>query len=235
MTRRTMMVWMAGCMLAVVSSPLRAAEGAPVLMIGDSMMRLLGIAMEKELAAAGVSPATSFSSLASGLARMDAFDWFAKVDELMKQHKPATVVVSLGANDRQSLKDTTGRVVPFGQPEWDREYGLRIGRIMDELIKGGATRVVWLLLPDMKEPAQQEYAQSINALFKREAAVESRKDKVVLFDMAPLLTRRPGTFSQYVMAPNGAALTVRDSDGIHLTNVGSKRVAQSLVQTYWKK
>jgi len=182
-----------------------------------------------------VTPAATFSSLASGLARMDAFDWFAKVDELMKQHKPATVVVSLGANDRQSLKDTTGRVVPFGQPEWDREYGLRIGRIMDELIKGGATRVVWLLLPDMKEPAQQEYAQSINALFKREAAVESRKDKVVLFDMAPLLTRRPGTFSQYVMAPNGAALTVRDSDGIHLTNVGSKRVAQSLVQTYWKK
>jgi hypothetical protein len=26
--------------------------------------------------------------------------------------------------------------------------------------------------------------------------------------MAPLLTRRPGTFSLYVMAPNGAALTV---------------------------
>lgn len=229
------MVWMAGCMLAVVSSPLRAAEGAPVLMIGDSMMRLLGIAMEKELAAAGVSPATSFSSLASGLARMDAFDWFAKVDELMKQHKPATVVVTLGANDRQSLKDTTGRVVPFGQPEWAREYGLRIGRIMDELIKGGATRVVWLLLPDMKEPVQQEYALAVNALFKQEAEVEARKDKVVLFDMAPLLTRRPGTFSLYVMAPNGAALTVRDSDGIHLTNVGSKRVAQSLVQTYWKK
>lgn len=235
MTRRTMMVWMAGGLFAVMSSPLRAAEGAPVLMIGDSMMRLLGIAMEKELAAAGVTPAATFSSLASGLARMDAFDWFAKVDELMKQHKPATVVVSLGANDRQSLKDTTGRVVPFGQPEWDREYGLRIGRIMDELIKGGATRVVWLLLPDMKEPVQQEYALAVNALFKQEAEVEARKDKVVLFDMAPLLTRRPGTFSQYVMAPNGAALTVRDSDGIHLTNVGSKRVAQSLVQTYWKK
>ena len=38
-------------------------------------------------------------------------------------------------------------MVPFGQPDWEREYGLRVGRIMDELIKGGATRVVWLLLP----------------------------------------------------------------------------------------
>ncbi|MFA7052993.1 MAG: DUF459 domain-containing protein [Kiritimatiellia bacterium] len=235
MTRRTMTALFAGFALAFASGAARAADGAPVLMIGDSMMRLLGIAMEKELNAAGVAPAATFSSLASGLARMDAFDWFAKVDELMKQHKPATVVVSLGANDRQSLKDATGRVVPFGQPDWEREYGLRVGRIMDELIKGGVTRVVWLLLPDMKEPAQQEYAQSVNALFKREAATETRKDKVVLFDMAPLLTRRPGTFSLYVMAPNGAALTVRDPDGIHLTNVGSKRVAQSIVQTYWKK
>jgi hypothetical protein len=153
------------------------SHGAPVLMTGYSMLRLLVMAMEKELNAAGVAPAATFSSLASGLARMDAFDWFAKVDELMKQHKPATVVVSLGANDRQSLKDSTGRVVPFGQPDWEREYGLRVGRIMDELIKGGATRVVWLLLPDMKETAQQEYAQSVNALFKREAATETRKEK----------------------------------------------------------
>jgi hypothetical protein len=129
-------------------------------MIGDAMRRLLGSAMEKARKAAGVEPATSFSSLASGLARMDAFDWFAKVEELMQQRKPATVVVTLGANDRQSLKDASGRVVSFGTPEWEREYGLRVGRIMDELIKGGASRVVWLLLPDMKEPAQQEYAKS---------------------------------------------------------------------------
>ena len=212
----------------------RAAEDAPVLMMGDSMMRLLGIAMERELKEAGVQPAVSFSSLASGLARLDAFDWFAKVDALMKEYKPATVVVTLGANDRQTLKDMTGRVVQFGTPEWEREYALRLGRIMDELIKGGARRVIWLLLPDMRDPAQQEYAKFVNTLFVKEAAVETRKDKVVLFDMGPLLSRRPGIFSLYVMSPDGAALTVRDTDGVHLTNPGAKRVAQSLVKTFWK-
>lgn len=221
-------------MILTVASVSRAAEGAPVLMMGDSMMRLLGIAMEKELKAAGVQPTASFSSLASGLARLDAFDWFAKADALMKEHKPATVVVSLGANDRQTLKDVTGRVVMLGTPEWEREYALRIGRIMDELIKGGATRVIWLLLPDMREPVQQEYAKLINTIFTKEAAVETRKDKIVLFDSSPLLSRKPGTFSLYVMAPDGAVLTVRDADGIHLTNPGAKRVAQSLVKTYWK-
>ncbi|MDX9867977.1 MAG: DUF459 domain-containing protein [Kiritimatiellia bacterium] len=221
--------------VAGAASAVRAAEDAPVLMMGDSMMRLLGVAMEKELKAAGVQPATSFSSLASGLARLDAFDWFTKTSALMREHKPATVVVSLGANDRQTLKDTTGRVVQFGTPEWEREYALRLGRIMDELIQGGAKRIIWLLLPDMREPVQQEYARFVNGLFAKEAAAEKRKDRVVLFDMGPLLTRRPGTFSLYVMAPNGAALTVRDADGVHLTTPGAKRVAESLIKTYWTK
>lgn len=234
MSKRVILSVLAACACAVAPVASKAAEGAPVLMIGDSMMRLLGLAMEKELKTAGIQPATSFSSLASGLARMDAFDWFAKVDALMKEHKPATVIVTLGANDRQSLKDTSGRVVPFGSPEWEKEYALRVGRIMDELLKGGATRVVWLLLPDMREPVQQEYAQFVNGIFAQQKAAEARKDKVVLFDMAPLLSRKPGMFSLYVMAPNGSVLTVRDTDGIHLTNPGAQRVAQSLVKTYWK-
>ncbi len=234
MKKSVVFAMMVACAFAFVPQGSRAAEGAPVLMIGDSMMRLLGVAMEKELKANGIQPAASFSSLASGLARMDAFDWFAKVDALMKEHKPATVVVTLGANDRQSLKDTAGRVVPFGTPEWSKEYSLRVGRIMDDLLKGGATRIVWLLLPDMKEPVQQEYAQSVNAIFATLVAAESRKEKVVLFDPRPLLTRKPGTFSLYIMAPNGAALTVRDADGIHLTTPGAQRVAQSIVKTYWK-
>lgn len=234
MNKRCFLSLLMACLFAGAPCLANATEAAPVLMIGDSMMRLLGIAMEKELKAAGVQPAASFSSLASGLARMDAFDWFAKVDALMSEHKPATVVVTLGANDRQSLKDATGRVVLFGTQEWEKEYALRVGRIMDELIKGGAQKIIWLLLPDMKEPVQQTYAQFVNTLFEREAATEARKDKVVLFDMRPLLSRKPGTFSLYVMAPNGAALTVRDADGVHLTNPGAQRVAQSLVKTYWK-
>jgi hypothetical protein len=123
----------AGCALAFASGAARAADGAPVLMIGDSMMRLLGVAMEKELHAANVQPASSFSSLGSGLARLDAFDWFAKVDALMAERKPATVVVALGANDRQALKDASGQVIQYGVPEWETEYGKRIGHVMDQL------------------------------------------------------------------------------------------------------
>jgi len=216
-------------------SLLLGADGAPVLMVGDSMMRLLGVAMEKELKAANIQPASSYTSLGSGLARIDAFDWFAKVDSLMGEFKPDTVVVAVGTNDRQTLKDSTDQAVQYGTPEWKVEYGKRIGRIMDGLIKGGAKRVVWLLLPDMKEPVHQEYAIFVNQIIIQESLNESRKEKVFLFDMRPLLTRKPGTFALYVMAPNGAALTVRDADGVHLTKPGAERVAAAIVKTFWKK
>ena len=234
MINRLFFVAVVACISFLAPDWGRAAERTPVLMIGDSMMRLLGVAIEKELKTEGVQPAASFSSLGSGLARMDAFDWFAKVDSLMKEHRPATVVVTLGTNDKQTLKDTTGRVIVFGTPEWETEYASRIGRIMDEIIKGGASRVIWLLLPDMKESWHQEYATLMNALYAREAANGERKDKVVLFDMRPLLTRKPGTFSQYMMSPDGVALKVRDADGVHLSPIGAQRVAQAITKTYFK-
>ena len=217
-----------------LSGVARGAENTPVLMIGDSMMRLLSVAMEKELRAADVQPASSFSSLGSGLARLDAFDWFAKVKALMAERKPATVVVTLGANDRQALKDASGQVVQYGVPEWEAEYSKRIGHVMDEILNGGAKRVIWLLLPDMKVPAHQEYAMFVNTLITKEAQAESRKGKVVLFDMRPLLTRKPGTFAMYVMSPTGLALSVRDSDGVHLTKDGARIVAVAVVKAYWK-
>ena len=71
-------------------------QRSPVLMIGDSMMRLLGNAMEKELGKLPEVKASSFTSLGSGIARLDAFDWMAKSISLMDEKKPSTVVVFFG-------------------------------------------------------------------------------------------------------------------------------------------
>ena len=48
---------------------------APVVFIGDSMMKMLGKGMEKAFKAKDVTPAESFSSLGSGLARPSVFNW----------------------------------------------------------------------------------------------------------------------------------------------------------------
>ena len=208
---------------------------APVLMIGDSMMRILGGVLEKSFAKADVTPAVAFSSLGSGLVRPSIFDWSQKIDELIKEHGPKTVIVTLGTNDRQPLESLEGETIVYGKSEWKVGYAQRIGGIMDQLIAGGVTRVIWFLLPDMKEPITQEHAKLVNEVVRAEAAVESRKDYVTLYDLAPVLSRRPGKYTQYLMAANGAALCVRDPDGVHLTREGAKIIAETVIATYWNK
>ncbi len=210
-----------------------AADRQPVLMLGDSMMRLMGKATEKALKAEGYE-AKTFSSIGSGLARLDVFDWFARIETTMKESKPAVVVVTLGANDRQALQDGAGGVLQFGTPEWRTEYGKRIGRAMDVILENGAKRVIWLELPDMKEHLHQNYAELVNAIYAEQAALEPRKGKVVLFSMRRHLSKTPGTYASYLMSPQGQALQVRDPDGVHLSQEGAKIMAQALVRTFWK-
>ena len=217
------------------AKPATAEPETPVLMIGDSMMRLLGVAMERQFTKAGVAPAHAFSSLGSGLVRPAVFDWNAKVAELLAEHHPKTVFVSLGTNDRQTMEGLDAPAIRYGAPEWESEYARRIAALMDQLHEGGATRVVWLLLPDMKDAATQEHAKLVNRIVTAAAQDETRRDFVTLFDLGPVLSRNPGTISQYVMSATGAALTVRDPDGVHLTNDGAKLCARSILKTSWNK
>ena len=207
----------------------------PVLMMGDSMMALLGKAMEKAFRKAGVQPAVAFSSLGSGLVRPAAFDWTAKTAELLETHKPKTVFVALGTNDRQPIEGEEGGTILYGKPEWEAAYARRIAAIMDQLIAGGVTRVVWFRMPAMKEPVNQAHIDLVNAIVEREAAEESRKDKVSVFDLGPVLSRRPGEYTQYLMSATGEPLTVRDPDGVHLTNDGGKIIAGAVLKALWKK
>ena len=234
MIKRKTLIVLGACMLAITAKMASAVEGAPVLMVGDSMMRQLGIAMEKELKAAGIQPASSFSSLGSGLTRTDAFDWFGKIDSLVQERKPKVVVITIGTNDRQPIKDSSGAMIPCGTPDWEKEYTRYVARIMDVLVNSTVEKVVWLLLPDMKESVHQEYAQVINAIFAKEAETSARKAKISLFDTRTVLARKPGTYSAFVMSPTGQAVQVRDADGMHLSPSGAQRVAVALVTTYWK-
>lgn len=207
----------------------------PLLMVGDSMMRLLGIAMEKQFKKEGIQPAVAFSSLGSGLVRPAAFDWNAKMNELCAQHHPKTVFVSIGTNDGQTLEGNEGVAIRYGAPEWEPEYAKRLTAFIDNILDKDVDRIVWFLLPAMKDPGHNEHALLVNRLVTEIAQDESRKDKMTLFDLGPVLSRHPGKFAPTVMSPTGAALTVRDPDGVHLTNDGAKLIARAVIKTFWGK
>lgn len=207
----------------------------PVMMMGDSMMRLLGAAMEKAFRKADVQPAVAFSSLGSGLVRPTVFNWSAKTAELLEEHHPKTVFVTLGTNDKQPIEGEEGGIILYGRPEWAIAYAERIGGLMDQLLAGGVTRVVWFRLPPMKEAVNQVHADLVNEIVEREAKTEARAGKVTVFDLGVILSRRSGTFTQYLMDPQQGPVSVRDPDGVHLTNEGGKIVAAAVLKAFWGK
>lgn len=206
----------------------------PVLMVGDSMMRILGANMEKEFRQAGIQPAVAFSSLGSGLVRPSVFNWFTRLDELLKENQPKTVFVALGTNDKQALETEEGAIIPYGGPAWEAAYRQCLARFMDQLLAADVDLVVWFLLPPMKDPAVQEHAQTVNRIATELASEDARKEKIFLFDMASCFSRTPGKYSQYMMDQSGAAITVRDPDGIHLAVGGAKAVAKACVKNFYE-
>lgn len=218
------------CVLSILCAAAWAqAEGTPpkrVLIIGDSMMRITAHALELELSKQPGVEARSFTSLGSGLARLDIFDWIAKINELVAEFKPDATIVWFGANDRQPMK-TNGGVIRPGAPEWDVEYSRRVGEAMDLLAPADGTRVIWLELPNMREPSIQNDVNAINQLV---AAETQKRTRVELMPTRTLLGRKVDAYSPYIIGERGMPVQVRDNDGVHLSRPGADLLAAHIAQ-----
>ncbi len=212
--------------LALALTPGARADVNRVLLMGDSIMVAGARSMEREIRR--LAPAVrvhTFTSLGSGLARLDAFDWHAKFREMVEAHQPDTAVVMIGTNDSQPMMGR-GETIRPGSPEWEAEYARRVGEAMDILITGGVNRIFWLELPDMREDRLQEETNLINRLGEREA---KKRPQVTFHPTRPTLSLTPGTYSAWVRQPNGMPIEVRDRDGVHLNRPGADRLAAAVI------
>ena len=205
----------------------------PVIFIGDSMMKMLGKGMEKAFKAKEVTPAESFSSLGSGLARPSVFNWPEKAMELCERVKPKTAFIALGTNDRQTLESRTGSMAMVGTDTWRVEYKCRIEELLDALYTNGVTHAVRMLTLPMKSDGNEQHAQLVAGIVAEVAGDEKYRDRLHRYDMGKVLTIRPGRYTQTIFSKTGSAVTVCDTDGIHLSFSGAKIVAEDVLRTYW--
>ncbi len=204
-----------------------AADGsACVLICGDSVMKMLGMALERELAARPGVRVQTFTSIGSGLARLDLFDWPEQAASLIERERPDVVVVLIGSNDNQPMQTTAGMRLGDGTREWTDEYARRVGAFMDVLVAGNVKQALWLGLPDMREPNLQRHIEEANRIARAQIQARSR---IAYFDTQRLLSREPGKFSSYVLGKNGMPIHVRAQDGIHLQRAGAEMLAREIV------
>lgn len=217
------------CAVAVAATPIvmtAAADGIAVhriLLCGDSMLKAVARSITREFAATPSVTIDQVVSIGTGLARPDVFDWPAKLREALTA-RPDVVVIFLGANDGQNLQTASG-VAANGTPEWEREYARRVAALLGETTKAGVRRVLWIGLPDMRERKLHEDCRRINAIVRAECAKVAGAE---FFDIAPLFSPKPGTYSAYVVRPDGKVIQTRASDGTHFNADGADILARAI-------
>lgn len=202
------------------------AEDTRVLIIGDSMMRITAHATKLALDKRGGVAAEDETSLGSGLARLDAFDWLGKAEELVGSFDPDITMAWFGTNDVQPMKSEAG-LLRESDPGWKEEYARRVGAMMDILTRREGTRVFWLELPVMRDKEINDNITMINAIAKAEA---DKRDAVVYMPTNPILTRKADTFTAYLMDRMGRPVKVRDADGVHLGRPGADMIAEEFIK-----
>lgn len=222
---RLFAAWLLLASLAVLPS---AGQGAPrrtVLVVGDSMIKLVAASLAREFAVHPGIEVVPQVRIGSGLARLDLYDWHAALQQLAPL-KPEVAVVMFGGNDGQPMK-TAGGVVEPGSPGWVAEYGRRVERTIAILQGIGVRKIVWVGLPDMREERLERMAKDVNGIVRAQA---QGKAAVVFFETAPMFSVEPGKFSPYILGPRGRPIHVRSSDGGHLNTTGADLLASRLME-----
>jgi hypothetical protein len=212
---------------------------------GDSLVITPGYAVVR---ATGASPAIEAvggvdGRIATGLTRPDVFNWFDEIRKRVKELRPKVVVLGFGANDDKAymtgLPDGVS-IDAFGGSVWRREYGRRVGGLMDMINRAGAF-VVWIGLPQTQSPEQTQRFDVVNAVVQREA--RKREGRAAFIDTYTLFAGDDGGYTEYLANSSGKLIKVRAGDGVHFEREGGDMIARQVLRelnrvydlTSWRK
>jgi hypothetical protein len=212
---------------------------------GDSLVITPGYAIVR---AAGTSPAIESvggvdGRVATGLTRPDVVNWFDEIRTRLKELRPRAVVLGFGGNDDKAYMTGLPEGVTidaFGGSVWRREYGRRVGGLMDMINRAGAF-VVWIGLPQTKSRDQTQRFDVVNAVAQKEA--RERTGRAAFIDTYTMFAGDDGGYTQYLPTGSGGLVKVRADDGVHFERQGGDMIAREVLTqlnraydlTSWRK
>ena len=155
----------------------------------------------------------------SGIVREDYYNWPENLPALITETKPALVVVSMGANDRQQMT-VAGEKEKFRSEAWTRQYEARVARIAT-LARDGGKPLLWMGMPPFQSSALTADMTTLNNLYR--AGVEKAGGEFV--DIWDGFVDEEGKFVISGSDINGQQVRLRGSDGINFTKAGKRKLA----------
>ncbi len=194
-----------------------------ILVIGDTLAGGLGAGLSRM-----AEPEPRFEIVnrfqeVSGLARPEVYDWSASLPKIMEGKDFDAVVVLLGANDRQSIKEGDFRLV-FNTPEWTAAYEIMIDRLLD-VLNGAGVKVFWVAIPPMGDAKYDADMRVLAALHRRE--VESKG--AIYVDLRSAFLTPDGAYTDKGPDDTGEIRKLRSRDGVTFFKQGNNRFGQLLL------
>ncbi|MEZ5406774.1 MAG: hypothetical protein R2761_02040 [Acidimicrobiales bacterium] len=196
---------------------------------GDSLGEYVGNQLLAPLSNRDLTAVELDFHIGTGLTRPDAYDWAARIDEVMaRPEPPEALVFMVGGNDNQPMR-AGGENLAVGSEPWLAEYRARVVDLMDSTRPPdpgrSASHLWWIGLPPMRDGERDGLARSIDAIVAEEAA---GRPWVTFVDLMPRFSGPDGGFAGTLAGPDGTTKVARAPDGIHITYAGSTWIAQDL-------
>jgi lysophospholipase L1-like esterase len=191
-----------------------------LLVTGDSMSQPLDVELARKMAGGPVEVVRD-PHVGTGISNPLIADWGELSTSQVAKHHPDAVVVFIGANEGYPMPGPEGKEVNCCGPQWAAIYATRVRTMMNTYRQGGRARVYWITIPTPREGARQPIARTVNAAVS--VAAQPWRSQVRLIDTVPVFT--PGAKYRAAMSVDGRQQIVRESDGIHLNDTGSKLLA----------
>jgi hypothetical protein len=155
----------------------------------------------------------------SGLVRTDFYDWVSQAPAFAASEKATAVIVMVGANDRQQLRDETGVHEPRSD-RWRELYAKRIGDLLARL-KERKIPVFVVGAPPMRNQRLSDDMTYINEILQESA----QKAGAFYVDIWDAFVDESGEFMVMGPALDGQRRRLRIGDGVHFTKVGARKAA----------
>ena len=210
---------LAAALLLLAGMPAASAqEEKPVtrvLVLGDAVGGGLGAGLTRVAEASGDYEISNRFNEQSGLARPEVYDWPATVSTILDSNAYDVIVVMLGTNDTQPIRQE-GERIPFGGEGWAEAYAGQVDRLLDELSASGA-QIIWMGPPPMREPDYDAAVRQIAAI--QRARVEARG--LTFIDIRPDLSDSAGRYAETGPDDTGTVRRLRGRDGISFYKAGN--------------
>jgi hypothetical protein len=190
-----------------------------ILVIGDFVAGGIAWGLDQAFAEEPRLAVTDRSNPASGLVRVDFYDWNKVLPDLLNEEKPDLVVIAVGVNDRQQMREA-GKRIAVRSEAWEKTYVQRVTGMADTLKVYGRP-FFWVGVPPVRSTASANDMVYINGL------VKSRVDGPTghFVDIWNGFADENGRYVSSGPDVDGQPRQLRTGDGINFTRAGKRKLA----------